>query len=284
MKQIGRGASISRDCDIRCRQLIVGNEVVIEEKTRIHLYGTLRLGDLCTLGRRTVIRGNNVSIGSEFFSTGNLEIGGGGWRNPQANLLVGDKCVMHNNQININRPVTIGNHVGLSPEVALITHGYWLSPLRGNPFREEPIVIDDNVIIGWRSIVLAGVHIGQNSVVGAGAVVTRDVEPFTVVSGVPAKPISKIDERSVPKEARTSMASEFIEEYKESLEFRGIMGVTVLLDYPLVRINEAVFNLETEEADIPANDDIVDDFRDFIRRKGIWFYGRRFESVEGLFP
>jgi acetyltransferase-like isoleucine patch superfamily enzyme len=50
------------------------------------------------------------------------------------------------------------------------------------------VIIEDNAIIGSRSVIKAGVTIGKNSVVGMGAVVTKDVPPDTVVIGVPAKP------------------------------------------------------------------------------------------------
>ena len=53
----------------------------------------------------------------------------------------------------------------------------------------EPIVIGDRVWIGMNATVLGGVTIGEGAVVAAGSVVTKDVPPFTVVGGVPARPI-----------------------------------------------------------------------------------------------
>lgn len=54
-----------------------------------------------------------------------------------------------------------------------------------------PVKIGDYVFIGPRSIILAGVTIGDGAIVGAGAVVTKDVEPYTIVGGVPAKVIGE---------------------------------------------------------------------------------------------
>lgn len=62
---------------------------------------------------------------------------------------------------------------------------------RREALSEGGIVLEDDVWIGYRSIILDGVHIGRGGVVAAGAVVTKDVEPYTVVGGVPAKPIKK---------------------------------------------------------------------------------------------
>lgn len=54
-----------------------------------------------------------------------------------------------------------------------------------------PVEIGNSVWIGDRAIILAGVTLGDGAVVGAGAVVTKDVEPFTIVAGVPARPIRR---------------------------------------------------------------------------------------------
>ncbi len=53
----------------------------------------------------------------------------------------------------------------------------------------KPVIIEDNVWIGCRAIILKGVHIGKNAVVGAGAIVTKDVPEYAIVGGNPAKVI-----------------------------------------------------------------------------------------------
>ena len=60
------------------------------------------------------------------------------------------------------------------------------------PASAEPVRVDDNVLIGANAVVLEGVHIGEGAVVAAGAVVTHDVEPHTVVAGVPAKFVKQV--------------------------------------------------------------------------------------------
>ena len=57
--------------------------------------------------------------------------------------------------------------------------------------QSKPIIIEDNVWIGLSSIVLKGVHIGEGSIVAAGAVVTRDVPPHCLVAGIPARIIKR---------------------------------------------------------------------------------------------
>lgn len=87
--------------------------------------------------------------------------------------------------------ITIGDDVQIGPNVQLLTPTHPLDPelRRAGWEAAEPIVIEDGVWIGGGAIVLPGVTVGARSVVGAGAVVTRDVAPDVVVAGNPARVI-----------------------------------------------------------------------------------------------
>lgn len=67
------------------------------------------------------------------------------------------------------------------------------------PASAEPVRIDDNVLIGANAVVIEGVHVGEGAVVAAGAVVTEDVAPKTVVAGVPARVVKQVDEKTTSK-------------------------------------------------------------------------------------
>lgn len=67
------------------------------------------------------------------------------------------------------------------------------------PPSAQPVIIEDDVLIGANAVVLEGVRVGKGAVVAAGAIVISDVEPYTVVGGVPAKVIKKIDEKTKSK-------------------------------------------------------------------------------------
>ena len=90
--------------------------------------------------------------------------------------------------------IEIGNHVTISADVAMITHdgGTWCvrnkEKYKGI-FKYGKIIVKDNCFIGMRSIIMPGVTIGKNSIVAAGAIVTKDVPENSVVAGVPAKVI-----------------------------------------------------------------------------------------------
>lgn len=86
--------------------------------------------------------------------------------------------------------VTIGSHTDIASEVMIYSQEHDLS---APDFRATgaPVVIGDYVFIGPRAIILPGVHIGDGAVVAAGAVVTKDVDKFAIVGGVPAKIIGE---------------------------------------------------------------------------------------------
>ncbi|WP_107773475.1 acyltransferase [Nocardioides sediminis] len=89
-------------------------------------------------------------------------------------------------------PVTIGSDVMMGPEVVIFTTDHAFSDV-GRPMREQgmravrAVTIEDDVWIGQRAMILPGVTIGRGSVIAAGAVVVKDVPPFCVVGGNPAK-------------------------------------------------------------------------------------------------
>ena len=96
-----------------------------------------------------------------------------------------------------NNEVRIGNHVMIGPGVQIYTAAHALQAEARNQGWEvaKPIVIEDNVWIGGSAILLPGVRIGRNAVVGAGAVVSRSVPANMVVVGNPARVIREIEQQ-----------------------------------------------------------------------------------------
>ncbi len=92
--------------------------------------------------------------------------------------------------------VRIGNHVMIGPTVQIYTAAHDIEAATRIEGWEtaKPILIEDNVWIGGAAILLPGVSIGRNAVVGAGAVVTRNVPANTIVAGNPARVIRKIEQ------------------------------------------------------------------------------------------
>lgn len=93
--------------------------------------------------------------------------------------------------------ITLGNHVHITREVLFITHDGGTLLFRDKIPNLEitaPINVGNHVYIGVRSIIMPGVNIGNNCIIAAGSVVTKDVGDNSVVGGIPAKFIKSIDD------------------------------------------------------------------------------------------
>jgi acetyltransferase-like isoleucine patch superfamily enzyme len=89
--------------------------------------------------------------------------------------------------------ITIGDDVMIGPKVNLVSAGHPVAPSeRRNGIVAKPIVIGNNVWIGAAATILPGVTVGNNAVVAAGAVVSRDVGADTLVAGVPARKLKSL--------------------------------------------------------------------------------------------
>jgi acetyltransferase-like isoleucine patch superfamily enzyme len=84
----------------------------------------------------------------------------------------------------------IGDNVSISPWVAILT-GEHDADDPAFRYRSKPVRIEDHAWIGTRAMILPGVTVGRGAVVAAGAIVTKDVEPLTIVAGNPARPIRR---------------------------------------------------------------------------------------------
>ncbi len=123
--------------------------------------------------------GKNVNIEKDAIFTSGLEIGNRSGVGIRAHIT--GKC-------------TIGDNVMMGPDVVVYVrnHGFddLEKPMIDQGFsKEEPVHIGNDVWIGSRVTIMPGVHIGDHAVIGASAVVTRDVPEWAVVAGVPAKVI-----------------------------------------------------------------------------------------------
>jgi acetyltransferase-like isoleucine patch superfamily enzyme len=91
--------------------------------------------------------------------------------------------------------LTIGSGCDISAGAQIYTHSSAKRCVSGRSYPvvdREPTVLGDRVFVGAGAVILMGVTIGEGAVVGAGAVVTADVEPYTVVTGVPARPSARV--------------------------------------------------------------------------------------------
>ncbi len=125
-----------------------------------------------------------ADIASSAILYGGFEI-----RSPRKLKIGANTVIGHHVTLDARGGLTIGKNVNFSSEVMIWTaqHDYRDSEF-GTMFK--PVAIGDYVWLGPRCIILPGVTVGEGAVVAAGAVVTKDIEPYTVVGGVPAQKIA----------------------------------------------------------------------------------------------
>jgi acetyltransferase-like isoleucine patch superfamily enzyme len=119
-------------------------------------------------------------------------------RDPWKIKIGNSTSIGHNSVLDGRGGLTIGDNVNFSSEVMVWTKQH-------DPQDSEfiiiskPVVIEDYAWVSCRAIILPGIIIGKGAVVAAGAVVTKDVKPYTIVGGVPAREIGKRNENLVYK-------------------------------------------------------------------------------------
>lgn len=121
--------------------------------------------------------GSTIHTHARFYQPSNIRIG--------RDTIIGEGVVLDG-----RAPLHIGDHVDFATEVMVYNSQH---DIESDDFHatSAPVTIDDYVFVGPRAIILPGVTIGKGAVVAAGAVVTKDVQPFEVVGGVPAKVIGE---------------------------------------------------------------------------------------------
>jgi acetyltransferase-like isoleucine patch superfamily enzyme len=120
-----------------------------------------------------------------------------------ATIRVGDGTYLNRGaEIVAAQSVSIGRDCKIARDVIIMDTDQHELP--GQGLLVAPVVIEDRVWIGARAIVLKGVTIGHDAIVAAGAVVTRDVAPRTIVAGVPAKPVASTSSQPAPNARLTT--------------------------------------------------------------------------------
>ena len=152
---------------------VIGPWVRIEGKLIVANRGSILLGE------RVRIRGTHVPVELASLPGGTLDIG-------SRTFINGGVSICAQESVKIGKNCAIGNYT-----LIMDTDFHDIRD-HTQPPKSEPIVIEDDVWLAAQVTVLKGVRIGRGAVVAAGAVVTKDVPPFTLVGGVPAKIIRQI--------------------------------------------------------------------------------------------
>lgn len=122
-------------------------------------------------------KGSTIHMEARFYDPRNIEIG--------EDSIIGEKVTLDG-----RGKLVIGNHVDIATAVMIYNCQHDVHSVDFRPVCEQTIV-EDYVFIGPRAILQPGVKLGKGAIVAAGAVVAKDVDPFTIVGGVPAQVIGE---------------------------------------------------------------------------------------------
>jgi acetyltransferase-like isoleucine patch superfamily enzyme len=159
------------------------------------VYGRkLRGGKVIIKNKGKIILGDNVCLnshpGGDIYKTGLCTY------LDSAEIRIGNNCILNGTMIHATNKVVIGDNCMFASAIILDNNSHNLSidPTirRTGKIADSPVTIGNNVWVGMHSIILKGVHIGDNAVVAAGSIVTHDVPSNVLVGGNPARPIKKL--------------------------------------------------------------------------------------------
>jgi acetyltransferase-like isoleucine patch superfamily enzyme len=181
--------------------------VAIENGARIRFASNIRLGAGVYIDEGVYLHAcpRGIEIGANTYVMHHAELHVYNFRAlPHSGIRIGKNCLI--SEFNVLRGqggITIGDNVYTAPLVQMlaVNHVYDdpTRPIIQQGITAQGIVIEDDCWIGAGAIILDGIRVGKGAVVAAGAVVTRDVAPHTLVGGVPAKFIKTIDGTVAPR-------------------------------------------------------------------------------------
>ena len=165
------------------KKILVGSNVTFSVPVRSGGEGTLKIGSNSTFGFNLSPRSGNGEILLQA-------------RSPESEITLGCNSVINNNtSIVANSRITIGSRCLIGDGVVIFDSDFHhIDPILRNEGNGEvsPVTIGDNVWIGSRAMILKGVEIGENSVIGAMSVVSKSVPPNTVAAGVPCRALRRV--------------------------------------------------------------------------------------------
>jgi len=179
---IGTNSTLT-DCKLLSNgEIIIGKNSMIKEQVIINSFKKIKIGDRCIIDR-------NVFVG--------------GMQSEQSEIEIGNDCaILYRAYLNPTKKITLGNNVGIGGYSQIFTHGAWQNVLLGYPNKFEEITIKDNVWIPWNVMVLPGVTIGENTIIGAGSVITKNIPKNVFAAGNPAVIKRKNVKKETPNKSK----------------------------------------------------------------------------------
>ena len=173
LQSVCQGAVRILNAKFRLRNCVLGRMVTLRGKPHVKARGKIIIGNNCRIWSH---------IGTTQLSAG-----------LRATIEIGDNSFINTGTIlSAKKGIRIGRNVNIANGVIMMDNDFHGVDDREAASADEVIVVGDNAWLATRVMVLKGVTIGEGAVVAAGAVVTKDIPPYTLAGGVPAKVIRSI--------------------------------------------------------------------------------------------
>jgi acetyltransferase-like isoleucine patch superfamily enzyme len=286
----------------------IGHNSIIKAKT-VNIPDTVIIGDNVyiecesfEIGEHSRI-GNNVKITCRQFNAGeflymcdDVEVGRGGCYGPNSNVHIGNHVGIFEKVV-INPSDEVHIDVGIGSEVMIWTHGAWLDVLQGFPSDFGPVSIGKNVWLPARCIMLPNTSIGNDTVIGIGSIINKDIPSGCLAAGSPCKVIR---ENCYPHELTNDqindMINNIITDYYDLLSVKD-MDCIIKIDFDMsmnrmrfkqiyqgVAGIDTIFDLDMKTISPTHITEEAEDFRDYLRRRGVKFYTNEpFKSIKPNF-
>ena len=277
--------------DIRANNIDIHETVEIGNNVRINC-DTIKLGKFCKIGDNVTIDCKTFEAGDWLFMWDGVEVGRGGCYGKDSTVKIGNGVgIFERTIINPSSTIEIGDNCGIGADVMIWTHGAWLDVLQGFPSDFGPVKIGNNVWLPARCIVLPNVTIGDDSVIGIGSTINRNIPSGCLAAGSPCKVIK---ENCYPKELNNEELEkkclEIINNWCKLHKDKNISDVSVEYDNGRIILKQYEVNKDEiwfttydvkQKEIIGLSNEVSEDLRDYLRREGIKIYtDKPFESIK----
>ena len=274
---------VGKNLNLNVTNLIIGKNVSIGDNVNINC-DTFEIGDNSIIGSNITISCKSFKSDEWLFMWDGVEVGRGGSYGPNSEVTIGKHVgIFENTIINPSDKVTIGDNVGIGSEVMIWTHGAWLDVMQGFPSDFGPVSIGKNVWLPARSIVLPNVEIGDNTVIGIGSIINKNIPAGSLAAGTPCKVLKEnIYPKQLSFEEKNNILTNIVGDYTTLLKYKKLDAKVYLKDGNIVldRLKGiTIFNPMAKTIN-GVEDNISEDLRDYLRRRGIKiFTSNPFKSI-----
>jgi len=202
-------------------------------------------------------------------------------------MKIGDEnLILQNARLNCNDYLEIGNDVNIGQYVSVWTHASSMNVFDGYPFKKAPVKIESHVRNTAGSTILPGVEIGSHVIIVNSSVVNRNIPSGCFAAGCPAKIIKQdVYPKKLIFDDKKRIIDDVIKEYCELLELKPFSAKLRIVDELSIEFSvgnkKTIFECNTKRIKGELNE-YSEDFRDFLRFRGIKFFTNK--PFKSIFP